>query len=147
MTETNIDPMDQDVSGIDTNFPRLAVGVYELKCTGAEVVENKAQTGNNLKLQFETINAAVSTSGEPMPSGARLSMYIGLVPSDRYSPADIAKKVAGLMKAAGIDGKPSAIVADPSQLVEKVVTAKVKVNKATDDFDESNSIASFVVKK
>lgn len=142
-----VDPMDQDISGIDTNFPRLAVGTYELKITGAEVVQNKAQTGNNLKLSLETIHEAKSTVGEPMPAGARLNMYIGLVPTEWTTQNGIAKKIAKLMKAAGLEGKPSAIIADPSQLVEKIVNAKVGINPEKDGYDESNSVKDLVIKK
>lgn len=145
--ETPLDPMDIDVSDVDTSFPRLAANVYELEISKAEVVDNKAGTGKNLKVQLKTTAPATSTEGEPMVAGTFITTNISLTPTEKYSQDSINKAVTLLMKSAGLTGKISAVRDNPSSLEGKRVTAKVGINKATDEYPESNKIVAFVVKK
>lgn len=142
-----VDPMDVNVSDIDTSFPRLAANVYTLKVTSAELVDNKAGTGKNLKVQLETTENATSMQGETLSPGVKLTNNLSITPTEKYSQNSIAKAVASLMQSAGLEGTPKTLINDPSQLVGKLVTAKVGIQKETDEYLESNTIKAFVVKK
>lgn len=140
------DLLDTDVSGIDTSFPRIVAGLYELSIATAEKVANKAGTGENLKLTLKTTQPATDTSGSPVPAGFTITTYIALTETGKYTQQMIAKALASLMKSAGMSGSPRTIIDNPALLVGKVVTAKVSINKETDEFAESNGIKGFVVK-
>lgn len=144
---TNVDPMDMNVSDIDTSFPRLAANVYELEITSADKVDNKAGTGQNLKVSMKTTSEGISTQGEKLPAGVLLTSNISMTPTEKYSQQSIAKALASLMKSAGLTGSPRSLIDDPGQLIGKVVTAKVGVQKETDEYPESNSVKSFLAKK
>lgn len=143
----DIDLMDVNVSDIDTSFPRLAANVYTLKIDTAEIVDNKAGTGKNLKVSLSTTESATSTQGETLSPGVKLINNLSLTSTEKYSPTSIAKAVASLMQSAGLNGTPKSLIADPSKLVGLLVTAKVGIQKETDEYSESNTIKAFIVKK
>lgn len=142
-----VDPMDIDVSDVDTSFPRLAANVYTLEVSKSEVVDNKAGTGKNLKVQLKTVEPSISTEGEPLPAGTFITTNISLTPTERYSQASVNKAVTLLMQSAGLTGKISIVRDNPAILEGKQVTAKVGIQKETDEYPESNKIIAFVVKK
>jgi hypothetical protein len=143
----NIDPYDVDVSAVDTSFPVLSANTYELAVAEITKVQNNAQTGENIKMQLKTTSPGISTTGEPIPAGFIIHHNISLTPTEKYREANIAKSIASFAQSAGIQGKVSAFMADPSLLASAVVTAKVGVKKATDEYPEGNKIVSFLTKR
>ena len=138
--------LDTDVSSIDTSFPRLQKGLYELSCTAAELLDNKAGTGKNLKLQFKTTQSGYSTSGEQVAPGYNITTFVALTPTPKYTEQMIAKNLASLMKSADMSGSPRAVIDNPATLVGKVVNATVAVQPANDGYAESNKISNYIVK-
>jgi hypothetical protein len=147
ITTTEADPMDLNVSDIDTSFPRIIANVYELEIETAECVDNKAGTGQNLKVGMKTTAPATSTTGETLPAGVKLTSNISLTPTEKYSKQSIAKAVASLAQSASMTGTPREILSNPMNLVGKLVTAKVGIQKETDEYPESNTVKAFVAKK
>lgn len=138
--------LDTDVSSIDTSYPRIVAGLYELSISAAEKIRNKAETGDNLKVEFKTTQPATSTTGEPVPPGFTMSRYIGLTVTEKYSEDMIGKTIASLMKCFGVTGSPRTIIDTPAVLIGKIGPCKVSIKKETTEFPEGNEVKSFVVK-
>lgn len=138
--------LDTDVSSIDTSFPRITAGLYEMSVDKAESVPNKAQTGNNIRLTLKTVSPASDTNGNPVPAGFTLTNYIACTPTEKYTSAMIAKSVATFMKAAGLSGSPRSFIDNPIVAEGKILTVKVGIRKETPEFPESNEVKGFVIK-
>jgi hypothetical protein len=150
----NIDPLDVNVNDIDTSRPILPAKMYDLRVKSAKREPTKANDGSErLTIVLETTGPETSTRGEPVPAGHQLFHYIGVTerpadgPKRAYTNADIAKGVAGISKAAGLNESPRAIIANPAVLEGKVIPTKVKINAETKEFPESNGVSEFIVKK
>jgi hypothetical protein len=137
------DLLDTDVSNIDTSYPRLNPSTYDLMVDSIERVENNAHTGHNLKVALKTTSDAISTTGDPIPAGYVLNHNISLVKTPKYDPN---KSLATFMKAAKLTGSPKAFAENPVIASGKTITARVGIQKATEQYNESNKINSFEVK-
>lgn len=156
------DPLDTDVGSIDTSFPRLMAGNYELKCLSAKR-EPAKKFGERLTLVFENIKAERSTTGTDIPPGkAKIFHYIGITPRaartepnpetgklenfEEYTTAMIARSVAAPAKSARMTVTPRQILDNPAMLEGQIAFVKVGVQKETAEFGESNKIKEFLVR-
>jgi hypothetical protein len=155
---TLVDPLDTNVNDIDTSYPRIPESLYDLKIASAKKEKTKDGTGERLTIALETTIDVKSTEGELLKPGHKITHYIGITEkperqNDRgdtiraYTNADIAKALAGIAKALELNTSPRSLMDNPAQLEGKVVRAKVKINKETPQFPESNGIGGFVVRK
>lgn len=141
------DPLDTNVSDIDTSFPKIPANLYDLKIEKAEKVPNSKGTGDNLKIALKTTTNIEAVTGEQLAAGSvTLFNNISLAETPKYTVESIKKNVAALAKAAGLGSMTvRQILDDPQILVGKVVRAKVGIQKETDEYPESNNIKQFMV--
>lgn len=144
---TELDPLSTPCDDIDISYPLLPASNYEMTIKEATLVLNKKETGNNLVTKFANAKEAQSTKGDNIAIGqVVITMYTGLVTTEKYSSKDIAKNITRIVKAAKMTGvTPADIIANPSQLAGKVVLAKVGIRAETQEFAEANEIKSFVI--
>jgi hypothetical protein len=140
------DPLDTDVSSIDTSFPRALPNIYEMTVDDAQTRPNKAGTGNNLVLKLKSLSEVPTTDGGTLPGGSfTLTHNVSLAPTEKYTPTNIAKNLAGIAQAAGLSGiTPRQIIDSPMLLVGKTVRVKVGIRKETAEYPESNEVKQFV---
>lgn len=153
------DPLEISGGDVDTNFPRVKEGVYELliqnaepkakKDSGAQIVDgNVPYTGFNLSLQLCLTKDAVGVDGKPVYKGFPITFRVNGM-SDKRDGSALQKDLAVLAKCAlGIEGFKKAAEADklflknlwnnPAQLNGKVVQAKVIVQPEQNGFPEKN---------
>ena len=144
-----VDPLDANVDDVDTSYPVLAQGNYNLRIKSAKKQPNKAQTGENLVIAFETIDSARSNKGVDIAPGFVITHYISVTPREPegekrgYTVEDIKKSVAELAKAAKVKGSVREIIDNAVQFEGTVVNAKVKIQPEQNGFPESNRINGF----
>ena len=142
------DPLNQSCDDIDISYPLLPASNYEMVIKTAIVEPNKAQTGNNLVIQWATVNEQQSTKGQQIAPGAIvLKAYTGLVETPKYSKVMIGQAITRIVKGTklGAGIKPSDVINNPSQLVGKRAIVKVGLAKETDEFPERNEIKGLVI--
>lgn len=143
--ETNInqDPLDENVNDVNIEYPILPAAHYMFTLDDAKVEPNKSGTGNNLIVSHKLAEPAQDKRGEPVSPGLVLKSYISLTPTDKYPIDSVKKGVTRIARAAKLNCTVRQLMDNPSMLNGKTVKAKVKVNKETDEFPESNSIAGY----
>lgn len=161
-----LDPLDTDVNQIDTSRPRLVEGLYDLKCTKAEIKEQKEEVlgvegkPKMIALTLATTVPGISTDGDTINEGFSITHYIGVTelperpnkrnPEKPLRPrknADIAEDIAKVCKSGGVSATPRSIINTPQTLVGNTFRCKVKIDKGNAEFGESNRIAEFLVRK
>jgi hypothetical protein len=140
-------PLTESIGSVDLSYPRLQPSNYEVGIENAERIPNKAGTGFNLRLNFKTVADGTSTHGDVVPSGVKLTMYIGLTESDRRPLGAIKKDVARLGRAARLPVETTIqqIMDNPEMLVGRTLIAKVGIRQATAEFPESNEVKGIVL--
>ena len=147
VTKHMTDPLDQNIDDIDVSFPRLAVGLYELQIAKVEKVPNNAGTGENLKVELKTTKEAVSTVGEAVGTGMTLIHNISLTPTEKYGVENMKRNITSFALSAGLKNRTVRSVINAGQeLAGKFVTAKIGIQRETDEFPERNTIKAFVTK-
>jgi len=136
-----------DLGGIDISTPRIAPGLYELKVREGKKEPNRDGTKENLNFQLETLTSASSTTGEDVPAGHVLFHTISITPTKKYTADAINRSMAAMCQSAGVSIKAGEFKANPNVLAGKFVTAKVGIQKETNEYAERNTIKGFVVKK
>lgn len=152
-----VDPLDVNVNDVDTSYPVIPAKVYDLSI---KKVEKKAQKekagslpGENLVFQFATKEDLTDTKGNPVPAGFVISHYVGITPKPEHGEAKartveaIRKDVSAIAQSAGLNATVRSLIDNPAQFQGQSIRASVGINKATDDFPESNKIKSFEVVK
>lgn len=127
----------KNLRDIEIGFTVLNDGVYFARITKAEVAENKARTGSNLRLQFSVLDPVVYTKeGKEVSNKGQvvLSQYISLVETPDYDPNGRLKEVAVAINLGEDDDL------NVEDLQGKVVKLKVKYRPAKDGYNESNDI-------
>lgn len=100
--DPNIPPalLDLDLGTIDTSFPVIRGGMYELVITDATVERTAAGTGDMLTVKFATTIDVKGVKGEDYKAGKTTLFHrVGLTPTDKYDHEAIAKNVARLIQA------------------------------------------------
>lgn len=152
------DPLNTNCNDIDTSYPRLPAAVYDLKIASIKKEPTKDGSGDRLTVVLETTSLHKSTTGEDIQPGLKITHYIGITEkpartNDKgvdirpYTNADIAKGISSLVKSAGGNTSPLGFINNPSQLEGRTVRTKIKIQKETPEFPESNRVGEFVVVK
>lgn len=97
-------PLDDsaDLMSYDTSFPLVDPGVYEMKITKAEVLDNAAKT---VKLTLSNIETVRSTKGETMePGRATVFDQVNTIVTGKSTPALINRGCAFIIQAVAVDG-------------------------------------------
>jgi outer membrane protein assembly factor BamA len=129
--------LDEDVSGVDTSYPLLSAGLYDFRIEEVSEEPNKAKTGTNLKIVVVTTKEAMSVKREALAPGLKLTQYIGLTPTEKYSTDAIKRNVAAFVQAVGSGIKS---VRPFEQFKDKLVRAKVVINPAEGQYEASNGL-------
>ena len=127
------------LSEVESGFPVIADGTYTVKIHKAEVKQNKANTGNNLKLVFQvTDDPVIDRNGKELTNrnNVFVSRYISLVPTDDYDPDRNLKELATAIQLPKDEDLRS------EDLVGKVVKIKVTFKPAEGSFAEGNDVKS-----
>lgn len=149
------DPLNTNVDDINTDYPVLPAGHYNLRAEDCVVEPNKKGTGNNLVVPVVTMEEYRDLKGESVAPGMKITTYISLAetaggelnsatgkPKKAYTIDDIKKGVARVAKALGVQATVRQIIDNPAMLNGKVVSnQKVKVNAETAEFKASNAVA------
>lgn len=144
------DPLDTNVNDIDTSYPVIPAGLYDLRVKSVKREPTKDGTGERLTIALELTAPTVSTTGQPINVGHQITHYVGITPKEAtdgkraYGNTEIAKSLASIAKAAGILCTPRDILSNPVILEGKTVRTKVGVSKETEEFSASNKVKDFV---
>jgi hypothetical protein len=137
------DPLNQTVGDTNTDFPLLAPGLYDMEIRKPSVGPSKSTPGaQTFTIPLVTTADAADIKGDVLRSGFPITHRIGITETPDYPIAKVIKNVAIVAKAAGLPAttKVGDVIRDPSCLDGKVVRVKVKINKATAEFGESNGV-------
>jgi hypothetical protein len=120
-----------DTNSVDpaTGFDPIPAGWYPVQIDTAEVLDTKAKNGKRLKLE-------VTIVGEQF-AGRKLFPAINLVNPNPQCVEIGMRELAALGQACGL-----AAIADSSELLGKIVLAKVKV-KQDPGFDPNNEVVGY----
>lgn len=140
------DPLDTNVNDVDTSYPILPAASYSFKLDGCKVQRNKANTGDILVVPHKLNEKTQDRKGNDVFPGLTIIHRVSITETPEYTTENIKKNVARLGKAANVSATVRQIMNSPSLLDGKIVQAKVKVNKETSEFPESNGIAGYDVK-
>lgn len=145
----NANPLDMDLSGLDTSMPLLAGGVaYELLIKKCELQDSKSHPGDKL-LYIELTNntPAQSASGDTLVAqAATVFDRINLKAYGKATPAMVAQQVARFQQALGLSGPLGPQI--PS-IAGRIIKAKIDVapegvNKANGkSFAAKNEVAFY----
>ena len=91
--------LDLDLANVDTSFPVLRHGLYELVVKEASVEKTAAGDGEMLVLQLATTQPAKDVKGNTLNPGTILFHRVGLKPTDKYDYLAIVKNVARVTQA------------------------------------------------
>lgn len=92
--------LDLDLSGIDTSFPVVKAGLYELIVKESDVVRNNADNGDLWVLKLSPVNDVQDVKGQPLKaSSVTIFHRVGLTTTEKYTPEGVAKNVARVIQA------------------------------------------------
>src|SRR2546421_10633646 len=91
--------LDLDLASVDTSFPVLRPGLYELVVKEASVEKTAAGDGEMLVLQLATTQPAKDVKGNTLNPGTILFHRVGLKLTDKYDHMAIVKNVARFTQA------------------------------------------------
>lgn len=142
----DLSSLDMPAGQIDASFPRLAPGQYKMLIRKPENVRNKKDTADMLVFKLETTEDARDTEENKLYKGFGFTHRISGPSGDRNAQA-LAKDLAGLLQAVegkGSTTKPIDLWKKPELIADKPVWVKVGINKATEEFPESNKVVTFI---
>lgn len=140
---TGIDPLGlgMNLSEVDTSRPCLAEGVHMLSIATVTVADNKALTGKNLVVEFQTVNDSPDVSGEKIiGAGWKITKYYPMQQSDNPKAPDFRADLARLQDAVEKTSQGNRPVFSPFNYIGQMVVARLKV-KQDDVFGMTNEIA------
>ena len=137
------DPLDENVNDVNIEYPILPSAYYSFTLEGCKVERNKKDTGDNLVVPHRLAEPAQDKRGEPVSPGLVITHRVSITPTDKYTVAQLKANVSRIARAAHLNCSVKELINTPAMLNGKPVKAKVKVNKETEEFPESNGIASY----
>lgn len=137
------DPLDENINDVNTDYPILPASWYVFRIDGAKKEPNRAGTGENLVVPLKLVEPAQDKKGETVSPGMVLTHRCSVTPTEKYTVDMLKKNVSRLAKAAGLICTVRDIINNPSMLDGKALKVKVKVNKETSEFPESNGAGDF----
>ena len=140
--DNSVDPiLMNDQTGTSTAMPLLPPDEYRLQVVKVEQARNSKNTGNVIKIQLKTLDDVVAVSGEPIKAGFPLFHNISITPTPDYPQSSINRALKQFMSAAGVD---TGAFYPLKRYEGMTVKAKLKVQPATDEWDEANRVSRFV---
>src|SRR2546421_9854692 len=91
--------LDLVLASVDTSFPVLQPGLYELVVKEASVEKTAAGDGEMLVVQLATTQPSRDVKGNTLNPGTVLFHRVGLKPTDKYDHLAIVKNVARVTQA------------------------------------------------
>jgi hypothetical protein len=140
------DPLNTPVGDIDTSFPLLAAGLYDMEIADAVVGPAKGNpTHQTLKVTLKTTHDAPDVKGQMVNKGFPIYHHIALTPSEDMPIDKIKKNVAALGQRAGAS-KLSVrdLLNNPTVMKGKVVRVKVGIQKETEEYPASNQVKTYM---
>jgi len=139
------DPLAEDIGQIDTSYPVLVVGLYDLEITDAKIEKSKKTNKDMLVVTMKTTAEAMDTNQSMINKGFPVYHRVSLEPTAEYDMKSIAKKIAAVGQAAGITGMTAReLLNNPKVLVDKTVRVKLGISKETDEYPAGNSVKQFL---
>lgn len=142
MSDETVDPLGLglDLSGVDTSRPVLPEQMHVLSLAKVDVTDNKAGTGKNLVVVFNTVNDSPDVTGAKIISaGYPITKYYPLQQSENPKAPDFKADLARLQDAVEGSKQGERGPFNPFNYVGKLVMAKLKVKK-DEEFGDSNEI-------
>lgn len=102
MSDQTVPPelLDLDLSSIDTSFPVVAGGLYDLVVKESDVIRNKNDNGWLWVVKLNPVNDVKDIRGQPLKAAsATLFHRVSLTPTDNYDAASVAKNTARFIQA------------------------------------------------
>jgi hypothetical protein len=91
--------LDLDLTSVDTSFPVIRSGLYELIVKDSDVVRNNADNGDLWVLKLSPTTDCQDTKGAPMKAaGVTIFHRVGLSTTEKYPPEAVAKNVARVIQ-------------------------------------------------
>ena len=143
MSDETSDPLGLglNLGDVNTSRPCLPEGIHALNIKSVEVKANKAETGRNLVVVFETVNESVDSTGEKTISpGFPITRYYALQQSDNEKAPDYRADLARLQDAVEGTKQGERPPFNPYNYVGKLVLARIKI-KHSDEYGDGNEIA------
>lgn len=148
MNETNqveVDPLAVPADAVpERKFP-LLVGDKLYSMEVAEIERKASKKDENvkmLKLTLKTTQEGVSTEGDAVPAGYPVFVNWTYTPTGGLTPLMINQSAKEMLDAAGLFTVSAAQLRDnPDILLNKNVCVKLKVRKASGDFEATNEVA------
>lgn len=136
--------LDQDLTNVDTTFPLLKEGIYNLEVVSLAAVDNKDKTAKNIEIKLKTTAPCNDTKGNEIQPGFGIFYRIPLGQTEKYSIDDIKKKLA-IFRLAALGTKEGAF-GDFAQYVNKIVQVKLVITVDKEGkYADKNEIKSFVL--
>lgn len=134
------DPLNEELAGIDTNFPLWQVGqLLEFKVSEASVAEPTDPTkAPRLKITLETLSPCKSQDGADLQPGVKCFESAQLLPTGKATKEIVEKNVAAIMQGIGAvrkgDGRGIGNIREwIGQIPGLTFKAKTKINPARTD--------------
>lgn len=146
--ETNQNPLDCDLTQIDTSMPLLAPATLDLKIAKVELKKTKDGLTDMLNIEHKTVDMAKSVKDETLHPGVTLFNTLCLQPRGALTAEMVRRSGAELAQAAKVD--PTFRFLQHYKTLEgKVVRAKVEVapegvDKNGKAFRAKNVVAYYV---
>src|SRR5262245_17528958 len=94
------DILDVDLNTVDTKFPVIKGGLYDLKLLESSIGDNADKTGETWTLKFATTTETTSTANELLPPGTVSFDRVGLTTTAKYTKEMIARNVGAVVQGA-----------------------------------------------
>jgi hypothetical protein len=126
-----------DMSKVDTSFPLIKEGLYDVVVDDISLVDNKAKTGKNIMIKLKTTAQTQDVKGNVMNPGMVLTTYIALAESEKYDKEAIKRNVATFVQSVG---QGITQLAPLDQFKGKIVRVKVKVRPPEGQYEAANDV-------
>lgn len=147
MTDQNSNPLDVDLSSVETAFPLLGgPQKVHLKVEKAELVSGtKNPNAKMLSLELSTTEPANGVNGDPLPPGTRVFHRENYVPVGKLTTDQIVRGIGAIVQSAGLTGvRLSDIDNWYKQLEGKVLYCNIVLEPPKDGYKARNSVDEFI---
>lgn len=94
--------LDEDLSSIDTSFPIVKEGIYDLELMTVEEVSTKDQQGSMVKIKFALTEDAQGVSGDVVNKGYPIFHQIVVTPKGGLTMEMVKKSLASVLQPMGM---------------------------------------------
>jgi hypothetical protein len=142
VNQSDLDVLTEDTSGVDTSMPLLKPCLVRVVLDDYSICRSNDGTKTLARLTFKTKAPTRDIEEKEIQPGYPLYHTITLTPSEKYSKADIKKKVAVVTQALGIPSLTA--TAKGKECLVKVATSKERTNEETGEvYPARTEIKSF----